>query len=210
MRSMRSARYAIPTADTAEENAAPALEPLAAPPVVVRRAAILAAAGAAMAPCSQNARADEDCVDEMAMRSRGPAGAISLPAPLSPAEEQRQKQGLLQQKKIKDALSEKRAPPVFSSSSAKALSLAKHLKSIGATMYGAYWCSHCYNQKKILGKEAMSIVEYVECDPSSKGNKSKFCEDKKLDGYPTWEINGQLYGGEQSLAQLAMVSEFPG
>ena len=27
--------------------------------------------------------------------------------------------------------------------------LGKHLQAIGATMYGAYWCSHCYGQKQV-------------------------------------------------------------
>lgn len=29
------------------------------------------------------------------------------------------------------------------------LSLAKHLHSIGAKMYGAFWCSHCNEQKQV-------------------------------------------------------------
>lgn len=29
------------------------------------------------------------------------------------------------------------------------LSLAEHLHSIGAKMYGAFWCSHCLDQKEV-------------------------------------------------------------
>jgi hypothetical protein len=30
-----------------------------------------------------------------------------------------------------------------------AIALAKHLQSIGAKMYGAFWCSHCNEQKEV-------------------------------------------------------------
>ena len=43
-----------------------------------------------------------------------------------------------------------RQPPVVTkTSSPEAMALAKHLKEIGATMYGAFWCSHCYGQKQV-------------------------------------------------------------
>lgn len=35
-------------------------------------------------------------------------------------------------------------------SSPFAISLAKHLNAIGAKMYGAFWCSHCVEQKQVL------------------------------------------------------------
>lgn len=35
-------------------------------------------------------------------------------------------------------------------SSPFALSLAKHLKAVGAKIYGAFWCSHCLEQKQVL------------------------------------------------------------
>ena len=38
---------------------------------------------------------------------------------------------------------------ITSQSSPMALSLAKHLRSIGAKMYGAFWCSHCNEQKQV-------------------------------------------------------------
>lgn len=39
---------------------------------------------------------------------------------------------------------------ITTESSPFALSLAKHLRSIGAKMYGAFWCSHCLEQKQVL------------------------------------------------------------
>lgn len=38
-------------------------------------------------------------------------------------------------------------PTVKVPSTATAVALAQHLKATGATMYGAYWCSHCFGQK---------------------------------------------------------------
>lgn len=35
-------------------------------------------------------------------------------------------------------------------SSPFAIALAKHLNAIGAKMYGAFWCSHCVEQKQVL------------------------------------------------------------
>jgi hypothetical protein len=35
-------------------------------------------------------------------------------------------------------------------------------------MFGAYWCSHCINQKEILGREVFTgtsaVLQYIECD----------------------------------------------
>lgn len=35
-------------------------------------------------------------------------------------------------------------------SSPFAIALAKHLHSVGAKLYGAFWCSHCLDQKEVL------------------------------------------------------------
>lgn len=50
-------------------------------------------------------------------------------------------------------------------SSPRAVELAKRLKAAGAKMYGAFWCSHCFEQKQSFGKEAMAELPYVECYP---------------------------------------------
>ncbi len=51
------------------------------------------------------------------------------------------------------------------SSSHHAIELAKQLEAAGAKMYGAFWCSHCYEQKQAFGREAMQGFPYVECYP---------------------------------------------
>ena len=41
------------------------------------------------------------------------------------------------------------SPEVTHVSSSQELALAKQLKAIGAKMYGAFWCSHCFEQKQV-------------------------------------------------------------
>lgn len=96
-------------------------------------------------------------------------------------------------------------------SSPLAISLAKHLHSIGAKMYGAFWCSHCQEQKQMFGHEAAEILDYVECFPEGffKGTKmEKVCLDVGIEGFPTWVINGEVLGGEKDFRELAELSGF--
>jgi uncharacterized membrane protein len=93
-------------------------------------------------------------------------------------------------------------PPILSSSSQRALDLGNDLQRLNARLYGAYWCSHCYDQKERLGQQAMSKILYVECSKEGRNSQTSLCKEKKVPGYPTWEINGQLYPGEQALEEL--------
>ncbi|KAG4988058.1 hypothetical protein JHK84_030627 [Glycine max] len=103
------------------------------------------------------------------------------------------------------------ATEITTPSSPFALSLARHLHSIGAKMYGAFWCSHCQEQKEMFGREAAKQLDYVECFPDGfrRGTKMiKACIDAKLEGFPTWIINGQVLSGEVELSELAQVSAY--
>mmetsp|Transcript_46393 Transcript_46393/g.112956 ORF Transcript_46393/g.112956 Transcript_46393/m.112956 type:complete len:336 (+) Transcript_46393:1-1008(+) len=101
------------------------------------------------------------------------------------------------------------APLVTNKSSPEALQLGKYLKEIGATMYGAYWCTHCYGQKQQLGYEAVEqYLDYVECDKKGANGKRDFCKSRKVAGFPTWEIRGELYPGELTLDALAELVGF--
>jgi len=103
-------------------------------------------------------------------------------------------------------------PAVTTTSGQAELALARHLKSIGAKMYGAYWCPHCHDQKQLFGRQAAREFEYIECDPGGQNSQTAVCEANKenVTGYPTWEVNGQFYGGTQSLEQLADASNYQG
>ncbi|PSN15099.1 hypothetical protein C7271_21160 [filamentous cyanobacterium CCP5] len=93
-------------------------------------------------------------------------------------------------------------------SDAYAARLADHLTATGAVMYGAYWCPHCEAQKELFGA-AMEAIPYVECDPEGENAQPELCQAKNIEGYPTWEIDGQLYPGVQPLGGLAKLSDFP-
>ncbi|KAJ0967915.1 hypothetical protein J5N97_024832 [Dioscorea zingiberensis] len=92
-----------------------------------------------------------------------------------------------------------------------AISLAEHLHSIGAKMYGAFWCSHCQEQKQMFGREAAKILDYIECFPDGVGKGRKMameCTVAGIEGFPTWIINDKHLDGEQELVDLAQASGF--
>ncbi|CAK0783785.1 hypothetical protein CVIRNUC_006985 [Coccomyxa viridis] len=96
-------------------------------------------------------------------------------------------------------------PRVTEASNSKTIDLAKRLKAAGAKMYGAFWCSHCFEQKQAFGKEAMADFPYVECYPDGyfKDVKlAKECVDANLTGFPAWSIGGKKLDGEQTLEKL--------
>lgn len=101
--------------------------------------------------------------------------------------------------------------PVTNPSGEAEVALAKHLKDIGAKMYGAYWCPHCYDQKMLFGKEAAKDMPYIECAQDGQNSQTSLCQSvPEVTGYPTWEVNGQFYGGTQSLEDLAQASGYEG
>lgn len=77
---------------------------------------------------------------------------------------------------------------------------AQCLTDEGVTMYGTDWCSHCQNQKKAFGG-SFELINYIDCD-----KQRDECILVGVKGYPTWEINGELYPGEQSLGRLASLA----
>jgi glutaredoxin len=98
---------------------------------------------------------------------------------------------------------QKNVPPrITTKSSASALTLATDLKSLNSRMYGAFWCSHCYDQKQAFGYDAMRSIPYVECDSEGYNNERDVCKAREVQGYPTWEIGGKLFPGERSLDEL--------
>ncbi len=81
---------------------------------------------------------------------------------------------------------------------------AQCLSDKGATMYGAVWCPHCQNQKRLFG-DAFSKVPYVECpeNPSA-------CTAAGIAGYPTWIMgDGRRFEGETPLTSLSDATGCP-
>ena len=89
--------------------------------------------------------------------------------------------------------------------------LAEHLTEEGALFYGASWCPHCQEQKRLFGASA-DRLPYVECSPAGRNApQSRLCARAGVNTYPTWIINGRAIVGEVlTLAQLANASGFPG
>ncbi len=84
---------------------------------------------------------------------------------------------------------------------------AKCLSSKGVKMYGAFWCPHCQNQKKMFGN-SWKYMTYVECSTPNGQDQTQQCKDSGIDGYPTWEFqNGKRISGELTLQQLASNSQ---
>ena len=100
------------------------------------------------------------------------------------------------------------ARPVVAVSTPASIALAEHLTSTGAVMYSAYWCPHCHDQKELFGKEATAKLKIIECAPDGRDNQAALCASKNIQGFPTWEIKGQLDSGQKTLSQLAALSDY--
>jgi len=83
--------------------------------------------------------------------------------------------------------------------------LAQCLTENDATMYGAFWCGHCEDQKKLFGN-SFKHIDYVECDERGDNPQPERCQIEGIEGYPTWKINGQTMSGVISLNQLSGVA----
>ncbi|EFJ41997.1 hypothetical protein VOLCADRAFT_107426 [Volvox carteri f. nagariensis] len=98
-----------------------------------------------------------------------------------------------------------RAPLVSGPSSDRAIDLARRLSAVGARMYGAFWCSHCLEQKEEFGGAAMAEFPYVECFPNGwkRGEKvAPACEAANVRAFPTWVIGGKTLEGELQLDEV--------
>ena len=103
-------------------------------------------------------------------------------------------------------------PKVTKKSSARALQVARRLQSVDAKMYGAFWCSHCFNQKQEFGTQVYTekLFTYVECDKEGFNEQYNVCKNKKIPGFPTWEIKGKYYPGEKELKELENILDDSG
>jgi uncharacterized membrane protein len=101
-------------------------------------------------------------------------------------------------------------PAITTTSGASEVALARYLKNNGAKMFGAYWCPHCHDQKQLFGEPAVKEIPYVECAPDGQNSQTALCQETNVTGFPTWEINGQLYPGTQTLDQLADLAGYQG
>jgi hypothetical protein len=83
---------------------------------------------------------------------------------------------------------------------------AQCLTEKGTIMYGAYWCSHCENQKELFGK-SFAYVDYVECWNRGTNSQTIECQAAGIDGYPTWAFaDGSRRSGEMTLDELSQAT----
>ena len=89
-----------------------------------------------------------------------------------------------------------------------AQALAIHLTEKGVKFYGASWCPHCQEQKRLFGPSA-SRLPYVECSPNGRNAPgAQICGVVGIRTYPTWIIDGQWTTNVMSLEQLATATGF--
>jgi len=82
-------------------------------------------------------------------------------------------------------------------------SFAQCLGDKGAQFYGAFWCTHCQDQKAMFGRSA-KLLPYIECSTSDGQNQTETCQQANIEGYPTWQFaDGSREAGLFSLDQLA-------
>ncbi len=79
----------------------------------------------------------------------------------------------------------------------------------GMTLYGAFWCSHCADQKQMFGS-AMDYIDYVECDPKGDDGQPEVCLEEGIEAYPTWKhADGRSWTGTQSFEKLSEITGCP-
>jgi hypothetical protein len=83
---------------------------------------------------------------------------------------------------------------------------AQCLTKQNITMYGAYWCPHCLNEKEAFGT-SWQYVQYIECDAKGPNGNPDLCKQMGVEGYPTWIIDGVKMPGEMTLEKLAQLSQ---
>ena len=97
---------------------------------------------------------------------------------------------------------------ITSESTKESIAFAKYLKDNGVVKYSAYWCPNCLNQGELFGKQAYKELNVVECARDGKNSQTQLCIDKEVLGFPSWEINGNLIIGVQSLEELSKLTGY--
>ena len=97
---------------------------------------------------------------------------------------------------------------VTSESTNESISFAKYLKNKGVIKYSAYWCPNCLHQSELFGKQAYKELKVVECARDGKNSQTQLCINKKIKGFPSWEINGKIILGVQTLKELSKLTGY--
>lgn len=77
---------------------------------------------------------------------------------------------------------------------------AKCLSEKNVIVYGNDFCQYTGKQLNMFGNSE-KYLKYVKC-----ANNKELCDNKQIKITPTWEINGKMYEGVQSIEKLAEMS----
>jgi hypothetical protein len=71
-----------------------------------------------------------------------------------------------------------------------------------------YRCPFCTLQRQMFGAAGAQGLPYVECAEDGVGASTGVCRSKDVTSYPSWQINGKVYAGLQTLTALQALSGF--
>lgn len=90
------------------------------------------------------------------------------------------------------------------------VALAQCLRERHYLVYGAWWCGHCDDQKKIFGVAGLPALNYTECYPDKGTDETPECQAMKFAKFPTWVLpDGRRISHFLTLDQLAALSGCP-
>ena len=79
---------------------------------------------------------------------------------------------------------------------------AQCISDSGAKFYGAWWCSHCKDQKELFKNSKQ--LPYIECTTPDGKSVLSVCLDENIEGFPTWVFaDGSRLSGQQTFEKLA-------
>jgi hypothetical protein len=102
------------------------------------------------------------------------------------------------------------APKIETVSGAAETALAAHLAANNVMFYGAYWCSHCQQQKSLFGATAAASLPYIECAADGENSQRQLCKDRNIQMFPTWVIGGKYFTGSKNLKEIATMTGYKG
>ena len=95
-------------------------------------------------------------------------------------------------------------------SGAAETALVEYLVANDVKFYGAYWCSHCQQQKSLFGADAAAKLLYIECAADGENSQRQLCKDKNIQMFPTWVIKGKYFTGTKDLKEIATLTGYKG
>lgn len=115
---------------------------------------------------------------------------------------------LFSNKVYSEHLDSKKELIITTESTKESIALARYLSEKGVVKYSAYWCPNCLYQSELFGKQAYKELNTIECARDGKNSQTQLCIDKKIEGFPSWEIDGKIIIGVQTLKDLSELTGY--